>query len=131
MAAGTPITLDKPRVLRFTIDEVEALEQRLGVGLDQLWANKQRIVALVALLYHGLRHEDATLTERKVKSLLQRLIDRGGDVAEVNETVLEALFGSGVYGRRMVEQVDAIRAEADSGEVPATVDPPPESDADA
>ena len=48
-----PIELDKPRTLRFTIDEVEALETRLGVGLDQLWQNKQRIVALVALLYRA------------------------------------------------------------------------------
>ena len=126
---GYPIELDKPRTLRFTIDEVEALETRLGVGLDQLWQNKQRIVALVALLFHGLRHEDATLTEKRVKRILQGVIDRGGDVAEVNEQVLEALFASGVYGRGMVQTVEQVRADKVDGE--AVPDPLPDPPADA
>jgi len=120
-----PIELDKPRTLRFTIDEVEALETRLGVGLDQLWQNKQRIVALVALLYHGLRHEDPTLTEKRIKRILQTVIDRGGDVAAINETVLEALFASGVYGRGMVETVEQVRQDKAEGAEGEVLDPPP------
>lgn len=125
MASGTPLTLDKPRTLRFTIDAVDDLERALGVGLDQLWANKQRIVALVALLYHGLKHEDASLTEKRVRRMLQAVIDRGGDIGAINETVLEALFASGVYGRDLAAKAEELRAEKG----PAA-DPPPAAEQD-
>lgn len=129
MAQGTPITLDKPRLLRFTIDAVARLEAEEGVGLDELWARKQRIVALVALLYHGLRHEDATLTKARVIKLLDRFVDAGGDTTTLNETVLEALFASGVYGRQLVESVTALR---DDKEADGASDPPsPETAGDA
>lgn len=129
MAQGTPITLDKPRLLRFTIDAVARLEAEEGVGLDELWARKQRIVALVALLYHGLRHEDATLTKARVIKLLDRFVDAGGDTTQLNETVLEALFASGVYGRQLVESVTALR---DDKEADGASDPPgPETAGDA
>lgn len=114
MAQGTPITLDRPRTLRFTIDAVARLEAEEGCGLDELWARKQRIVALVALLYHGLRHEDASLTKARVIKLLDRFVDNGGDTTQLNETVLEALFASGVYGRALVESVDALREEKET-----------------
>ena len=126
MATGTPITLDKVRTLRFTIDAVDELERALGVGLDQLWANKQRIVALVALLYHGLKHEDASLTEKRVRRMLQAAIDRGEDVTEINERVLEALFASGVYGRELVARVEDLRADKE-----ARPDPPQTGEPDA
>lgn len=124
MPTGTPITLDKPRTLRFTIDAVAELETALGVGLDQLWANKQRIVALVSLLLHGLSHEDPTLTEKRVRKILQGVVDRGGDLTEINERVLEALFESGVYGRQMVQRVAEVRAEKEEASE-ASPDPPP------
>jgi len=126
MAQGTPITLDKPRLLRFTIDAVARLEAEEGVGLDELWARKQRIVALVSLLYHGLRHEDATLTKARVIKLLDRFVDAGGDTTQLNETVLEALFASGVYGRQLAESVDALRQEKSD----VTPDPLPTATAD-
>ena len=126
MATGTPITLDKVRTLRFTIDAVDELERALGVGLDQLWANKQRIVALVALLYHGLKHEDASLTEKRVRRMLQAAIDRGEDVTEINERVLEALFASGVYGRELVARVEDLRADKEG-----RPDPPQTGEPDA
>jgi hypothetical protein len=128
VATGTPITLDKVRTLRFTIDAVDELERALGVGLDQLWQTKQRIVALVALLYHGLKHEDTTLSEKRVRKLLQAVIDRGEDISAINETVLEALFASGVYGRDLAAKAGELRAEKAEE---AAVDPPPVSDADA
>ena len=126
MATGTPITLDKVRTLRFTIDAVDELERALGVGLDQLWANKQRIVALVALLYHGLKHEDASLTEKRVRRMLQAAIERGEDVTEINERVLEALFASGVYGRELVARVEDLRADKEG-----RPDPPQTGEPDA
>ncbi len=122
MAQGTPITLDKPRTLRFTIDAVARLEGEEGCGLDELWARKQRIVALVALLYHGLRHEDASLTKARVIKLLDRYVENGGDTTELNEAVLEALFASGVYGRALKESVETLREEKDETVSPS--DPP-------
>lgn len=121
MALGTPVVLDKPRTLRFTIDAVARMEAEEGVGLDELWARKQRIVALVALLYHGLRHEDATLTKTRVIKLLDRYVEAGHDITTLHETVLEALFASGVYGRQLVESVDALRQEKTEEVTP---DPP-------
>lgn len=103
MAGERTIDLDKRRTLKFGITDVAALERDLGYGVDELQARGQRMTALIALLFYGLRHEDAALTQRQVERKLQRFIDKGGDLVPIVDATYSALYDSGVYGKRLQE----------------------------
>lgn len=116
----TTVTLDKPRTLKFRITDVVALERDLGYGIDELQRRGQRYVALVSLLYYGLRHEDAALSQTLVEKKLQRFIDQGGDITAIVEQVYGALFDSGVYGKRLQDTAREVQRETtDADAAPA------------
>lgn len=111
MAGETALQLDKPRTLKFGIRDVREFEQNLGYGVDELQARGQRMTALVALLFYGLRHEDKALTLPLVERKLQRYLDQGGDIIAIVDATYAALYHSGVYGTRLAEVSRRIEAE--------------------
>lgn len=126
MAGERAIELDKRRTLKFGIADVAALERSLGYGVDELQARGQRMTALIALLFYGLRHEDAALTERQVEKKLQRFIDKGGDLVPIVDATYSALYDSGVYGKRLQE----VSRRVNNGDDPVA-EAPAEDDDDA
>lgn len=100
MAAFTPLTINgKTRRFRFDIRAGMAFEVDLGVGLTVLHQREQSLLALVKTLYYGFRWDDPKLKEADVLADLQLFLDGGGDLAEVQGAVIQALNESGVFGR--------------------------------
>ena len=73
------ITLDKKRTLKFDLNALVDVEDRLGYSLSEM-GDKVSIKAMRTLLTAGLRHEDPELTEEYVGSLIT--LDNMGAVQE-------------------------------------------------
>ena len=64
------IELDKVRKIRYTLNALAEIEEKLGAKLDQLDKIDMGIKELRTFLWAGLIHEDAELTEREVGNLV-------------------------------------------------------------
>ena len=68
-----PITLelDKPRVLRYTLNAFAEMEERYGSVQEALnMVEKNNMKAIIFMLWCGLMHEDELLTERQVGNMI-------------------------------------------------------------
>jgi regulator of replication initiation timing len=82
---------DKMRKIRYTLNSLAELEDKLGVSLDELNTLKMGIKQLRAFLWAGLIHEDENLTEKEVGEWVD--LD---NMTYINEKVTEAFkAGSG------------------------------------
>lgn len=81
-----PITLDKERNLRYTLNSFRILEKEFDIKVDSLGENIT-LETIQALLYVGLRHEDKTLTFEEVGDMVDF-----GNMAEVNEKISKAFL---------------------------------------
>lgn len=94
-----PLEPGKPPVLfRFNVTSAQALEQAGGANPAYLASTGRQVTALVLMVWHGLQHADAGITERKAKQLVQRYLDGGGKVKALMDALAKALEESGVYG---------------------------------
>ena len=64
------IELDKDRNIRYTLNALAEIEEKLGVKLDQLDKMEMGIKELRTFLWAGLIHEDAGLTETEVGNMV-------------------------------------------------------------
>jgi hypothetical protein len=64
------IELDKPRNLRFTLNALAEIEDRLGVPLSKLGEVELGIKAAQIILWAGLIHEDESLTLKQVGDMV-------------------------------------------------------------
>lgn len=66
------IELDKPRRLRFTLNSLAELEDKLGVGIQEIGEvlSNPRMKDLLLLLWAGLIHEDEELTVERVGNMI-------------------------------------------------------------
>lgn len=80
---AVPLQLDRPRTLKFDLNAFSELEEKYG-NMEKAFSAMQggSMKAARTLLWAGLLHEDATLTERQV----------GGMVTLENlETVMDSI----------------------------------------
>lgn len=63
------IVLDKERTIKFTLNTLIEVEDKLGHSLAEM-GEKVSIKAMRTLLTAGLRHEDAELTEEYVGEMI-------------------------------------------------------------
>ena len=80
------INLDKPRRLRYTINALVALEEKLGKPISAIDRTKIGIKEFRLLLWAGLIHEDPNLTEEKVGELMDE-----ADINYIAEKINEAI----------------------------------------
>lgn len=64
------LTLDKPRTLRFTLNSLAEIEDRLGVPLTKMAEVELGIKSIRTMLWAGLIHEDKQITEEEVGDLV-------------------------------------------------------------
>jgi hypothetical protein len=64
------IELDKERKLRYTLNALAEIEDKLGVSLDELDKVQMGIKQLRVFLWAGLIHEDKELTELEVGDMV-------------------------------------------------------------
>jgi hypothetical protein len=94
-----PLEPGKPPVIfRFNVTTAQALEQAGGANPAYLASTGRQVTALVLMVWHGLQHADAGITERKAKRLVQRYLDEGGKIKPLMDALAKALEESGVYG---------------------------------
>lgn len=83
------IVLDKERTIKFDLNALVEVEDKLGFALTEL-EDKFSIKTLRTLLHAGLVHEDESLTEKEVGGMI------GFDnLPEVQEALTAAMGGSG------------------------------------
>lgn len=80
------VELDKPRRLRYDLNALAELEDRLGVPLDQIADVRLTIKNFRIMIWAGLIHEDPELTEEQVGAMVD-----GSNFVEVQQKVAEAL----------------------------------------
>lgn len=85
------IGLDKPRRLRYTLNALAEIEDRLGVSLADLGSVKLGIKAVRLILWAGLIHEDADLTVVQVGDLVDF-----GNFEEVQTKIAQAFEAANV-----------------------------------
>lgn len=64
------IELDKPRTLRFTLNSLAEIEDRLGVSLAKMSEVELGIKSIRTMLWAGLIHEDKQITEDEVGEMV-------------------------------------------------------------
>lgn len=64
------IQLDKKRTLRYTLNALAELEDRLGVSVSELANVAMGMKQIRAFLWTGLLHEDPDITEQEVGNLV-------------------------------------------------------------
>lgn len=79
------VELDRTRVLKYDLNALEAIEEKLGVELKDMDKVKMGIKNIKAILWAGLIHEDEDLTERQVGAMVDVT-----NLEEVQEKVSEA-----------------------------------------
>jgi len=82
------LVLDKERTLKFSLNALVDAEEALGFPISEL-GDKMSIRAMRALLYAGLKHEDAELTELQVGDLITM-----ENMEEVQVALTNAMGGS-------------------------------------
>jgi hypothetical protein len=91
----TPIELDKPRKLRFNIQDCCDMEALLGMSLGQV-ANRLgtiNVQVICGALWAGLKHEDDALTVPAVKDILEAYCEKG-DIRLVANALDKAISNS-------------------------------------
>lgn len=63
------LVLDKERTLKFNLNTLVDVEDKLGFSLSEM-GDKVSIKVMRTLLHAGLKHEDASLTEEQVGELI-------------------------------------------------------------
>jgi hypothetical protein len=64
------IELDKKRHIRYTLNALAEIEDKLGVPLSKIQEVELGIKSVRTLLWAGLIHEDETLTEKQVGDMV-------------------------------------------------------------
>ena len=112
--AGTHITMElggQTRQLRFDLNALAELEDKLGVGISEIGTMRASAKTIRAMAWAALLHADASLTEQQVGSWIT-----GDNFAEVTDRIMEALaqaFGSTNGGppkaRRLKERAPSMK----------------------
>lgn len=83
--AMVEVQLDKKRNIRFTMNALAEVEDRLGFRLDEIEGKKLSIKQIRSLLFCGLMHEDENLTEEMIGDMIDL-----GNIKYVQEKMSEA-----------------------------------------
>jgi len=84
------IDLDKPRKLRYGINQIIILEELIGKSLSEMDLSKLSFKDLRSMIYAGLSWEDKEITPE----LVGDLIDEYSNIEEVSKKMTEAFEAS-------------------------------------
>lgn len=87
------INLDRPRHLRYTLNALSEIEDKLGIPLTEIGKTPLGIKAVRVILWAGLIHEDPDLTVEAVGDLVDF-----GNFEEVQLKIAEA-FEAATQGK--------------------------------
>jgi hypothetical protein len=81
------INLDKPRHLRYDLNALAEIEDKLGISIDQLAGGFCfGMKAIRTVLWAGLIHEDEELTEKEVGAMIDM-----ENIEDVTSSIMDSL----------------------------------------
>jgi len=102
---STPITLDRPRHLRYTANAIADVEEVLGEGIGPLISSSRKVGFrhARAFLWAGLKHEDRKLQApgglERAGDLIDIWFANGGTLDGLYEKILKAMQADGWFGK--------------------------------
>jgi hypothetical protein len=110
-----PITLDKPRQLKFDIRACRELEAQLGKPLGSVIGEIQGygVNAMVQALYIGLKHEDKSVTPGLAEKWFSAYVAKKRPMRTMVKKISDALDETGLFQK----EEDVV--EEDEGNAPA------------
>lgn len=121
-----PVTLDRPRLLKFSFNALADIQNIDPAGLFKYEGS---MPVLRLLLWGGLKHEDPELTLTKVGEIIDKWLEDGGIYEDLVTTVQDALKGSTFAQRTqkqkqadttVPEEVDPSKNSVDTGTSPSS-----------
>ena len=97
---SVPITLDKPRELKFDLRAVQDLERALaGRPLGAILQDLAQIgiTTITQALWAGLKHEDKSLTPALITRMLETYLANGGRMMPIAQAISAALDETGIF----------------------------------
>lgn len=91
------IELDKPRTLKYSLAALRDLEAAMGgasLGQITVLLAQVSITATVTALWAGLKHEDASLTQKKTMEIVEQWLDEGGSLPVLAKAIDDAMSQS-------------------------------------
>lgn len=98
-----------PKVIRFDLNAVADLEEYFQMGFGQILSEqKVGFSTLRALYWAGLKWTMKGLTISQAGVIVQEKIEAGEEMQDLFKPVQKALEGSGLMGKRKVEEIDPL-----------------------
>ena len=95
---GIAVQYDKPRIMKFEFESIVDFERAAGMALTAIDFSQMGFFLLQTIVWAGLKHEDATLTQSATGKLLQKLItEKIKTFEEIGTDIQEALKESGLF----------------------------------
>jgi hypothetical protein len=95
---------DKPRNLLFDVNAIADVEEVLGKGIGEVFKEENAGFSMIrALLCHGLKHEDQSMTPTRAGKMMQKALESGVSLQEIMEKVTEAIAKSEVFPKAQPE----------------------------
>lgn len=93
--------------LEFLLADKREFEQKRQKYLaEALWSGMSDDLNLMISI--GVRHANRKITPLAVEDLLQKHIDKGGDVLTVHKSVNRAIYNSGILGKNDPEEIERL-----------------------
>lgn len=94
-----PVTIDKPRNLKFDLNTFCDLEQKTGIPTGSLLKSvgDVSVTAIVYALWAGLKHEDLSLSPNLMMKMLETYIAEGKSIQELGAAISLAIMESGLF----------------------------------
>lgn len=112
---GVPVKLDRQRELRYGVNALCILEDKLGKNLGEILSQGMGISMLRLVFWAGLVWDDKELTEEEAGGLMDTYMQSGHAFSEVSDLITKALMKSGFVDPADVEAIEQAAAEDDSG----------------
>jgi hypothetical protein len=97
-AYAIPITLDRPRRMRYDVNALSELEIALGGrSFTEVLSGEMGIATIRAFLWASLLHEDRGITLERAGILMQKAIDGGMELADLLGAISQAITSCGIF----------------------------------
>lgn len=115
---GVPVELDRTRELRYGVNALCILEEKIGKSLAEILGKGMGISMLRMVWWAGLVWDDKELTEEAAGNLMDEFMASGHAFGEVSDLITQALLQSGFVDPADVQAQEERQEGEVGGEAP-------------
>lgn len=104
--SGVAVKLDRPRELRYGVNALVLLEEKLGKQLAEILSQGMGVGMLRMVFWAGLVWDDKELDEDGAGVLMDLYMDEGHEFQEVTDLITKALMKSGFVDAATVKAIE-------------------------